>query len=420
MCENNTFLQNNVSKFSKSVQQTCKLSSIAKVERGKFSIRPRNNPAYYGGYMPFVQTGDISASNKLLMKYSQTLNDKGVSVSKIFPAGTILITIAANIGDVAITTFPVACPDSVVGIAAKKCNMHWLYYVLNSKKHILNALATQNAQKNINLEILNSLKIKTSPLPEQEKIAEILSCWDDAIEQLTDLIAEKKRQKHGLMQQLLTGKQRLPGFNKPWKNVKLGDVGKITSAGVDKKIIEGEKKVRLLNYMDVYRNTFITDNTLSMVVSAPDKKIINCNLNKGDIFFTPSSETRSDIAHSAVVVEDIKDAVYSYHIVRLRLTQNMDLCFSGYIFDIESFYKQAYCLCEGSGQRYVLTQDYFRNMCVYIPSDISEQKAIANVLMTADTEIDQLNKKLDVLKEQKKGLMQKLLTGQIRVKVDKK
>ena len=265
-----------------------------------------------------------------------------------------------------------------------------------------------------------SYKVLVPPLPEQEKIAEILSCWDDAIEQLTDLIAEKKQQKRSLMQRLLTGKQRLPGFYKPWKNVKLGDVGKITSAGVDKKIIEGEKKVRLLNYMDVYRNTFITDNTFSMVVSAPDKKIINCNLNKGDIFFTPSSETRGDIAHSAVVVEDIKDAVYSYHIVRLRLTQNMDLCFSGYIFDIESFYKQAYCLCEGSGQRYVLTQDYFRNMCVYIPSDISEQKAIANVLMTADTEIDQLNKKLDVLKEQKKGLMQKLLTGQIMVKVDKK
>ena len=134
-----------------------------------------------------------------------------------------------------------------------------------------------------------SYKVLVPPLAEQEKIAEILSCWDDAIEQLTDLIAEKKQQKKAIMQKLLTGKQRLPGFNKPWKNVKLGDVGKITSAGVDKKIIEGEKKVRLLNYMDVYRNTFITDNTLSMVVSAPDKKIINCNLNKGDIFFTPSS-----------------------------------------------------------------------------------------------------------------------------------
>lgn len=263
-----------------------------------------------------------------------------------------------------------------------------------------------------------SYKVLVPPLEEQEKIAQILAAWDSAIEQLTDLIAEKQHQKKALMQRLLTGKQRLPGFNKPWKNVRLCDIGKITSAGVDKKIIEGEKKVRLLNYMDVYRNTFVTDGTLSMIVSASDKKIKNCNLNKGDIFFTPSSETRDDIAHSAVVVEDIKDSVYSYHIIRLRLTQNMNLFFSGYIFDTDAFYKQAYRLCEGSGQRYVLSQDYFRNMCIYMPSDINEQKAIADVLMAADAEIDLLQQKLQAIAEQKQGLMQQLLTGKIRVKED--
>lgn len=277
-----------------------------------------------------------------------------------------------------------------------------------------------SAQPGVYLEELANIPCVVPPLEEQEKIAQILATWDSAIEQLTDLIAEKQHQKKALMQRLLTGKQRLPGFNKPWKNVRLCDIGKITSAGVDKKIIEGEKKVRLLNYMDVYRNTFVTDGTLSMVVSAPEKKIKNCNLNKGDIFFTPSSETRDDIAHSAVVVEDIKDSVYSYHIIRLRLTQNMNLFFSGYIFDTDAFYKQAYRLCEGSGQRYVLSQDYFRNMCIYMPSDINEQKAIADVLMAADAEIDLLQQQLQAIAEQKQGLMQQLLTGNIRVKIDKK
>ena len=82
------------------------------------------------------------------------------------------------------------------------------------------------------------------------------------------------------------------------------------------------------------------------------------------------------------------------------------------------FYRQAYAWCAGSGQRYVLSQDDYRNMKAFIPTDITEQKAIADVLSTADEEIDLLNKKLEALKEQKKGLMQQLLTGQTRVKVN--
>jgi len=85
-----------------------KLEDLASVERGKFSARPRNDPKYYGGKFPFVQTGDIAESKTYLLKYSQTLNDKGLAVSRLFSKNTILITIAANIGDTAITTFDFA------------------------------------------------------------------------------------------------------------------------------------------------------------------------------------------------------------------------------------------------------------------------------------------------------------------------
>ena len=262
-------------------------------------------------------------------------------------------------------------------------------------------------------------KIAVPPFAEQKKIAEILGIWDRAIEELTDLIAEKKELKRGLMQRLLTGTQRLPGFTKPWNNTKLGDIGIITSAGVDKKSIEGEKAVKLLNYMDVYKKDFLSASDVNMDVTASDRQIANCNLKRGDVFFTPSSETRDDIAHSAVVMEDVVNGVYSYHIIRLRPTIDIDMKYTAYAFKTGMFYKQVYALCEGSGQRYVLSQNYFRNMKIYIPSDSAEQKAIADVLSKADAEIDLLNKRLDVLKEQKRGLMQKLLTGEIRVKVDK-
>ena len=94
------------------------LEELADVDRGRFSARPRNDPQYYDGHIPFVQTGDVSGSGRYLRQFSQTLNERGLAVSRLFPAGTILITIAANIGDTAITPFDVAFPDSVVGVQA--------------------------------------------------------------------------------------------------------------------------------------------------------------------------------------------------------------------------------------------------------------------------------------------------------------
>ena len=97
------------------------LGEIARIERGKFSHRPRNEPRFYGGAYPFVQTGDVSNCNGYVRSYTQTLNEEGLAISKMFPAGTILITIAANIGFTGILQFDSACPDSLIGISPLKC-----------------------------------------------------------------------------------------------------------------------------------------------------------------------------------------------------------------------------------------------------------------------------------------------------------
>ncbi len=130
-----------------------RLEQLALVERGKFSVRPRNDPRYFGGAIPFVQTGDIVFAGLYLTRFSQTLNEEGLKVSRLFPKNTILITIAANIGDTTITKFDVACTDSVVAIQPYdgKANPVWLKLSLDTKKDELDSQATQNAQKNINL-----------------------------------------------------------------------------------------------------------------------------------------------------------------------------------------------------------------------------------------------------------------------------
>ena len=125
-----------------------------------------------------------------------------------------------------------------------------------------------------------------------------------------------------------------------WKE--LGSLGRFENIGTDKKIIEGEEIVTLLNYVDVYRHKYIDSSVPQMQVSASKKKIEDCTVEKGDIFVTPSSETVDDIGHSSVITDTIPNAVYSYHIMRYRLYEkNMLLSYYiNYAFDTDIVKKQ--------------------------------------------------------------------------------
>ncbi|MDE0119815.1 MAG: restriction endonuclease subunit S [Bdellovibrionales bacterium] len=253
--------------------------------------------------------------------------------------------------------------------------------------------------------------IVPSLIDEQKRIVGVLSTWDQAIEKLGKLISAKEKQFKWLLKRLITDQKN----NSNWERAKLGELGIVSSSGVDKKVIEGEESVRLVNYLDVLNRNFICSDDLSHWVTAPKNKIEKCNIKKGDIFFTPSSEIQGDIAHSAVAIEDIKKAVYSYHVVCFRLKENWDIMFRSYIFKSDHFYKQAYSLCQGSGQRYVISQDDFRKMDISFPSSVLEQKRIANILNTKEIEIKTLQNLSNKYQSQKKGLMQKLLTGKVRL-----
>ena len=186
------------------------LGDVASVERGRFSHRPRNDPRFFGGDTPFVQTGDVAASGGRLRRFSQTLNDAGLAVSRLFPAGTIVLTIAANIGDTGIAAFPVAFPDSLVGIqAGQSVDNRFLELVLRTRKKELDDAAPQNAQKNINLEILRPVLIQVPPLSEQVEIADAVEAIDDRLSSEKDALSALRATKSALMSVLLTGELRV-------------------------------------------------------------------------------------------------------------------------------------------------------------------------------------------------------------------
>ena len=159
--------------------ETEPLGSIATVERGRFSPRPRNDPKYYNGPYPFIQTGDINRANGRLSEYTQTLNELGIKVSKKFNVNTIVIAIVgATIGETAILQIPTYAPDSVIGITPKSITREtesvFIEFLLRFWKPELRAKAPEAARANINIETLRPLPTIRPLENERKKFATII------------------------------------------------------------------------------------------------------------------------------------------------------------------------------------------------------------------------------------------------------
>lgn len=162
-----------------------RLTDVGEVSRGRSKHRPRNDTILYrDGKYPLIQTGDVARSGGLITSCSASYNDVGLAQSRMWPKGTLCLTIAANIADVGILDFDACFPDSVVGFNAFKpiASNKYFLYMLMAYKTILDNMATRSAQKNINLETIASLAYPLPPLAEQKRIVahveELLAACD--------------------------------------------------------------------------------------------------------------------------------------------------------------------------------------------------------------------------------------------------
>ena len=160
-----------------------KIKYCSKIFRGKFTHRPRNDPRLYDGPYPFIQTGDVARAGKFITEFKQTLNERGLRVSTLIPKGTIVITIAANIGDISILGFDACFPDSVVGfLPGSELERDYFYLALSVMKKQFMASSIQNTQMNLNVERIGSNSIAIPPLAEQKAIIE----WADRVTELSE------------------------------------------------------------------------------------------------------------------------------------------------------------------------------------------------------------------------------------------
>ncbi|HAS6303071.1 TPA: restriction endonuclease subunit S [Vibrio vulnificus] len=193
-----------------------------KIYRGKFGHRPRNDPAFYDGEYPFIQTGDVARAGKYIKDYKQTLNEKGVGVSQKFPVGTLMMAIAANIGDTAILGFEAYAPDSVVGFKPKAdIDLEFLRYSFMAALPALEQTSTQSTQANLNVDRIGAVQASFPSVSEQK---EIVAYLDSLLEQYDDIelkshksIELMNERKTALISAAVTGKIDVRDWQEPTK-----------------------------------------------------------------------------------------------------------------------------------------------------------------------------------------------------------
>lgn len=395
-------------------------------EMGKFvsgGTPDTEKPEYWNGDIIWLTPSEITKlPTRFVSDSERKITRAGLKNSSavLLPVGSLIICTRATVGDCCINIKEVSTNQGFKNLIPENSNIDFLYYLISSHKTDLIRKACGSTFLEISKHDIEKLKYSVPPLPEQEKIAEILEAWDLAIEKLTALIEQKKLLKKGLMQRLLTGKQRLPGFSEPWKKVKLGECFSfLKTSSYSRAETTDCGEVHYIHYGDIHTKypLHIFPKDINIYISTKQASKSDC-LKTGDLILLDASEDYEGTTKCVELlnISDDEKVVSGLHTLALRdSTQNFINGFRAYITSIP-FVKNNFLKQVTGIKVYGVSKDNLKKIKIPIPS-LSEQKAIADILSKADEEIDLLTRKLSALKEQKTGLMQQLLTGKIRVKV---
>lgn len=290
----------------------------------------------------------------------------------------------------------------------KVCNFRWLNYLLNSERYqvAIHALGsgTSNSMKNISKDDFLNLSIVLPALVEQQKIAAILTTQDKVIELKEKRLAEKLRQKKYLMQQLLTGKKRLPGFNIAWEKTKLKNILHERKTYSPKGL---EYPHVTLSTEGIFPKSDRYDRDHLVKDEYKEYKITH----KGDICYNPAN-----LKFGVICENTFGDAIFSPIYVTFEVNQNVCKEYLANYLMRWDFINAVRKYEEGTVyERMAVKPEDFLKFEILLPH-IDEQTAIAQVLSTADREISLLRQDIEQEKQKKKALMQLLLTGIVRVK----
>jgi type I restriction enzyme S subunit len=391
------------------------IRNLCNVVRGG-SPRPAGSPLYFNGkYLPWVTVADLTKDNKMHLESTYSmLTELGAEQTRITDPGTLMLANSgATLGVPKISKIKCGANDGIAMLLdLKGITTEFAYYYLSSKtQYLRDVIAPGVGQPNLNTELIGALQIPIPPIYEQVKISKILFAWDNAIETTENLIANSQQQKKALMQQLLTGKKRLKGFGGEWKWVKFDQILDIEIGGTPSRTNPDywddnkESKNRWLSIRDLKGN----------IIEDTKEYITDLGVKKSNVTLIPAGSIvmsfKLTIGRTAILGKDCytNEAICSLipkdkkSILPEFLIQALDNV------DYDSEIDQA---VKGK----TLNKAKLKRLKIKLPT-LVEQKQIAKILSITDSEIGTLEKLLEDLNQEKKALMQVLLTGKKRVKV---
>ena len=313
-----------------------KLDELGFVGRGKSRHRPRNASFLYGGRYPFFQTGDIKAANFYLTEYSQTYSDEGLAQSKLWKAGTLCITIAANIAESAILSIEGCFPDSVVGFVADpdKADVRFIKYYMEILKLRMQNVSHGATQDNLSVDKLLSFDFLVPQLHVQQRIAGILSAYDELIENSQRRIKVLESMARSLYREWFVH-FRFPGHEnhirvasplgeipQGWEVKTLGDMSSYINRGITPRYDEEGDSV-------VINQKCIRDQRLSIEPARRQSKVIPSEKQVcfGDVLI--NSTGVGTLGRVAQIYENLEHCTVDTHVTIARAARNTDLDFYG-------------------------------------------------------------------------------------------
>lgn len=369
--------------------EVVRLGDIGKIVGGGTPSTKKKE--FWQGTIPWISSSDIDENNVFNILQTRYITREAIdkSSTKTIEPNSILVVSRVGIGKVAINQNTLCTSQDIQALTQHKQNAFFLVYAIKNLVLLACRINQGTSIKGFTKEVLANLQIPLPPLAEQEKIAEILNTWDTQIQNLQSLITEKQTLKKGLCQTLLTAKTRLNGFSGDWEVVRLGD------------ILEYEQPTKYLVSNTEYDNSYTTP-----VLTAGKTFILGYTDEVEGIYTNLPIILFDDFTTASQYVDfPFKVKSSACKILKLKKTE-----FSlRVVFEV----MQRLNFVADDHKRYWISE--YQNQEIFLPN-AKEQRGIAKILSEADNEITLLEQKLESLKSQKKGLMQILLNGKVRVK----
>lgn len=350
------------------------------------------NPGFWNGKINWITPTEITRTGKYInLETEKKITELGLknSSARLLPKGSLVVCTRATVGECSISTYPISTNQGFKNLIPKKdTTVDYLYYFVKSIKPRLTKLGSGSTFIEVSKGDIEKIKLNLPALLEQNRIVSVLETWDRSIEKLTQKIEIKKQIKKGLMQDLLTGKKRLAGFKDKWE---IRNLGELCDIGTGKK-----------NNQDK-----IEDGAYPFFVRSPFVERINSYSYDGEAILIPGEGNIGKIFHYINGKFDFHQRVYKISDFKKGVSGKYV-----YFYLFKNFSKATK---SDSVKATVdsLRLPTFTNFKINLPS-FREQEIIVNVLTTADKEIAELEKKLFIIKEQKRYLLNNLITGTIR------